>query len=196
VNLFKAAENGRVIKGNHMDEVERQDEYDANVEAIKAALEGCSQDELRHIAATQIVNGLYLESAHKREVEALYNTITLKGAAMRRAGLVHLAELDQHARDTVRHLIRLMPEMQGKARSQNAKAAADARYEDDPTQEAKAAIKAEWLRLRETRGKARWFAKFARDQQKTYSNLLDEPETIRKWIVAWEKEYASAEQKV
>jgi predicted lipoprotein with Yx(FWY)xxD motif len=74
-----------------MDTIARQAEYDADVEAIKAALEHCSKEELLHIAATQIVNGKYAESARR-------------------------AEREQWARKTVKTLVELVPEMGRKVR--------------------------------------------------------------------------------
>lgn len=178
-----------------MDEVERQAEHDTNIAAVKNALTHLSRDELLHIAASKIVSELYLEGAHKKETEVLYATIALQDASMRHAGLTHLAEMDQRARRTVQYLIGLMPEMQGMTRSKSAKRAVTMRHESDPKQAAKALIKKEWLRRRKIQGKARWFSKFALEMAEAYPLILD-PETIRKWISAWEKEYNTVEKKV
>lgn len=177
-----------------MDEVDRQAEHDANVEVIKKALAHFSKDELLHIAATKTVDLLYIESAHNKASKALNEVIAFQDAAMRRSSIAHLGELKQQARQTVRHLISLMPQMEGMARTRNAQGAAAERYAGDPKQKARAEIEDKWLLRRQERDKGRWFAEFARECQKLYCNVLEDPETIRKWTVGWEKKYVAALQ--
>jgi hypothetical protein len=177
-----------------MDDSARRAEYDANVAAFKDALAHCSRDELLHIAATQIVNGLYIESAHQQEATALRAAIAVNEESRQHLASVHQAERDQWVRQTVQHLIGLVPEMGRRVRKESSQKATDARYDDDPKQMAKAAIEAEWLCRRKVQGKARWFAAFSREMVEKYP-VIENPDTIeKKWIPVWEKSYAKNSQ--
>lgn len=171
-----------------MDDDEFKAEHQANVAAVQVAFDGLSMAELKHIAATQVVDAMYAEATNAKTFAILQNRIARQPLGVPGSSIAFAAGVEFGGATAIRLTINGMHYLKALSRSANAVDAAGARYAEDQKQQVIELIHTRWERLRARLGKRRWFSNFANKMVTAYP-IIQDPNSIRHLITVWEKQH-------